>query len=191
MKKKISLVVIFFVSIALIVFFYSNNNKKAEFKIKQEEIQKIEERSYSSNIIENVKYSSKDINDNEYIITAKEGEIDLKNSSVIFLKGVTATIILNDKKGIKISSNFGKYNINNFDTIFSKNVIINYLQNEIKGEYLDFSIQRNSMIISKNVIYKNEDNILKTDVIEVNIKTRDTKLFMYDKENKVSLLNQN
>jgi len=191
MKKKISLVVIFFVSIALIVFFYSNNNKKAEFKIKQEEIQKIEERSYSSNIIENVKYSSRDINDNEYIITAKEGEIDLKNSSVIFLKGVTATIILNDKKGIKISSNFGKYNINNFDTIFSKNVIINYLQNEIKGEYLDFSIQRNSMIISKNVIYKNEDNILKTDVIEVNIKTRDTKLFMYDKENKVSLLNQN
>ena len=191
MKKKISLVVIFFASIALIVFIYIKNNKKTEFKIKQEEIQKIEERSYSSNIIENVKYSSKDINDNEYIITAKEGEIDLKNSSVIFLKGVTATIILNDKNDIKISSNFGKYNINNFDTIFSKNVIINYLQNEIKGEYLDFSIQRNSMIVSKNVIYKNENNILKTDVIEVNIKTRDTKLFMYDKKNKVSLLNQN
>ena len=191
MKKKISQVLIFFVCIALIVFFYLNNNKKAELKIKQEEFQKIEERSYSSNIIENVKYSSKDINDNEYIITAKEGEIDLKNSSVIFLKGVTATIISNDKKNIKISSNFGKYNINNFDTIFSENVIINYLQNEIKGEYLDFSIQRNSMIISKNVIYKNEDNILKTDVIEVNIKTRDTKLFMYDKKNKVSLLNQN
>ena len=191
MKKKIIQVLIFFVCIALIVFFYLNNNKKAELKIKQEEIQKIEERSYSSNIIENVKYSSKDINDNEYIIIAKEGEIDIKNSSVIFLKGVTATIILNDKTDIKISSNFGKYNINNFDTIFSKNVIINYLQNEIKGEYLDFSIQRNSMIISKNVIYKNEDNILKTDVIEVNIKTRDTKLFMYDKKNKVSLLNQN
>ena len=191
MKKKISLVVIFFASISLIIFFYLNNNKKAEFKIKQEEIQEIEERSYSSNIIENVKYSSKDINDNEYIIAAKEGEIDLKNSSVIFLTGVTATIILNDKKDIKISSNFGKYNINNFDTIFSENVIINYLQNEIKGEYLDFSIQRNSMIISKNVIYKNENTILKTDVIEVNIKTRDTKLFMYDKKNKVSLLSQN
>ena len=191
MKQKISVVVIFFVSIALVVFFYIKNNKKAEFKIKQEEIHKIEERSYSSNIIENVKYSSKDINDNEYIIIAKEGEIDVKNSSVIFLKGVTATIILNDKTDIKISSNFGKYNINNFDTIFSKNVIINYLQNEIKGEYLDFTIQRNSMIISKNVIYKNSDNILKTDVIEINLKTRDTKLFMYNKENKVSLLNQN
>ena len=191
MKQKISVVVIFFVSIALVVFFYIKNNKKSEFKIKQEEIHKIEERSYSSNIIENVKYSSKDINNNEYIISAKEGEIDLKNSSVIFLKGVTATIILNDKNDIKISSNFGKYNINNFDTIFSENVIINYLQNEINGEYLDFSIQRNSMIISKNVIYKNSDNILKTDVIEVNLKTRDTKLFMYNKENKVSLLNQN
>ena len=76
---------------------------------------------------------------------------------------------------------------NNFDTIFSKNVIINYLDNKITGEYLDFSIERNSMIISKNVIYTNLENILKADVIEINIKTKDTKIFMYEKNKKVNI----
>ena len=35
----------------------------------------------------------------------------------------------------------GKYNSENFDTIFSKNVIINYLDNKITGEYLRFFIR--------------------------------------------------
>ena len=38
------------------------------------------------------------------------------------------------------------------------------------------------MIISKNVIYTNLENILKADVIEINIKTKDTKIFMYEKK---------
>ena len=190
MKKKIILVILG-IALILLVLFFKKSYKKNDFQIKNEEIQEIEERSYSSNVIENVKYSSKDIDNNEYIITAKKGEIDLKSSNIIFLKGVKANVLLNNKKNIIISSNFGKYNINNFDTIFSENVIINYLNNEIKGEYLDFSIQRNSMIISKDVIYKDKNNILKTDVIEVNIQTKDTKFFMYDKENKVSLVNRN
>ena len=160
------------------------SNQKSMTQI--DEIEK-EERSYSSNIIENVNYSSKDSRGNEYTITALEGEIDINNSNIIFLKNVKAIFKLKNSNNVLISSNFGKYNISNFDTIFSKNVIINYLQNKIKGEYLDFSITRNSMIISQNVIYTDNINILKTDVIEINIDTKDTKFFMYDKNSKVSL----
>ena len=36
------------------------------------------------------------------------------------------------------------------------------------------------MYISKNVIYHTE-NILKADIIQVDIKTKDTKIFMYEK----------
>ena len=43
------------------------------------------------------------------------------------------------------------------------------------------------MIISKNVIYTNIENILKADVIEMNIETKDTKVFMYEKEKKVNI----
>ena len=82
---------------------------------------------------------------------------------------------------IEISSDFGKYNINNYDTIFSKNVIIKYLTNNITGDYLDFSLDKNLMIISRNVILETNKNLLQADVIEVNIETRDIKIFMYEK----------
>ena len=56
---------------------------------------------------------------------------------------------------------------------------------------VDFSIERNSMIISQDVVYTDAVNTLKTDVIEINIDTKDTKFFMYDKNNKVSLKRKN
>ena len=43
------------------------------------------------------------------------------------------------------------------------------------------------MIISRNVVYTNLENILKADVIEINIETKDTKIFMYEKEKKVNV----
>ena len=47
------------------------------------------------------------------------------------------------------------------------------------------------MIISKNVIYKNLENILKADVIEINIDTKDTKIFMYEENRKVNVKSKN
>ena len=172
----------------LIIIYLNGSDKKVE-EIPNTE--KYEDKSYSLNIIENVSYSSKDVKGNEYIIEANKGEVDLVNSNIIFLTQVNAIIKLYDGNLVLIDSDFGKYNINNFDTIFSKNVIINYLENKITGEYLDFSMMRNSMIISKDVTYTNQKNILKADVIEVDIETKDTKIFMYENTKKVNIKNQN
>ncbi len=90
-----------------------------------------------------------------------------------------------------IVSDFGKYNSDNFDTIFSKNVLISYLDNKINSEYLDFSMNRNTMVISKNVNFNNLKNILEADVIEMNIKTKDTKVFMYEKNKQVNIKSKN
>ena len=91
--------------------------------------------------LKELKYSSKDLKGNEYILLAKEGEIDLNNTDIIFLKNVTANIkMIKNNEIITIISNYGKYNTVNYDTIFSDNVKINYLDNQIIGDYLDFSI---------------------------------------------------
>ena len=185
-KKKIAkaFFFIFFIILScyLIYNFLLNKPKKSEKKV---EI--LEEIETNSNIIEKVNYTSKDADGNEYIITAAEGEIDYSKPDIIFLTDVKALIKLNNSEKITITSDYGKYNSDNFDTIFSKNVIINYLDNKITGEYLDFSFKRNSMIISRNVVYTNLENILKADVIEINIETKDTKIFMYEKEKKVNV----
>ena len=193
MSKKNLLLSIFILLIIItisLIYFYKIPLKEKKINLVEEKIkldeEKVEEKSIGTNIIQNVKYSSKDIRGNEYIITAKQGEIDIDNNSVIFLKGVKATIILDNSNKIFISSDFGKYNINNFDTIFNDNILINYLQNNIQGGYLDFSLQRNSMIISDNVVFSDNNNILKTDVVEIDIESKNTKFYMYDKNHKVS-----
>ena len=173
-----------------IVFFYQKIFKKDE-KIISETTLIEKDNTYNSNIIKDVRYTSRDVKGNEYVITASEGEIDFSNSNIIFLTDVYATVILKNSNVITISSSYGKYNSNNFDTIFSKNVIINYLHNKITGEYLDFSPKRNSMIVSKNIVYTNLKNILKADVIEIDLKTKDTKIYMYENKKKVKIQSKN
>ena len=47
------------------------------------------------------------------------------------------------------------------------------------------------MIISRNVVYTNLENILRADVVEINIDTKDTKIFMYEQNKKVNIKNKN
>ncbi|MDC0234602.1 LPS export ABC transporter periplasmic protein LptC [Candidatus Pelagibacter sp.] len=184
MKKKfIVYIIIFFLIFLIFLHFKSQKNKKTT-KIEPDISSEI---SYSSNIIKDVYYSSKDIKGNEYVIKASEGEIDYNNSNIIYLTNLEGFVKLTNSNDIKITSKYGKYNTVNFDTIFSKNVIIDYLDNNVLGEYLDFSIERNSMIMSRDIVYTNTSNILKADTIEINIDTKDTKIYMFDNKNKVNI----
>ncbi len=191
MKKKIriTLILVLLMISGFVYFKYIGQKSYTEAEVKVENSE--ENNSYSSNIIKDVNYSSTDAKGNEYIINASQGEIDYSNANVIFLTNVVAEISLDNSQKIKITSDFGKYNTENFDTIFSQNVIVNYLSNKITGEYLDFSIERNSMIISKKVIYTNLENIMEADVIEINIETKDTKIFMYEQNKKVNIKSKN
>ena len=174
--------------IVIIITIYLNFFEKE--KIIEEKISENEE-TYSSNILEDVEYISKDVKGNEYLIKAKRGEIDFKESNIIFLEEVNAIIKLTNSEKIYIKSNFGKYNTNNFDTIFSKNVIVKYLDNKITGEYLDFSLESNLMVISRDIVYTNLDNVLVADVLEMNIETKDTKIYMYENKKKINIKNKN
>ena len=192
-KKILKIFFLLFVLLFLIFQFYSKFYKDPEeYKPSQEKnvIINEQENLISSNVIKDVNYVTRDADGNEYTVTSSEGEIDLNNENILFLTNVKALIKLKNASEITIISDFGKYNTDNFDTIFSKNVIINYLNNKITGEYLDFSIKRNSMIISRDVIYSNLENVLFADVVEMNLKTKDTKIYMYENEKKVNIRNK-
>ena len=185
LKVFFSILFILFIFYFLYQKFFKSKEVLTTEKITEEEI------IYKSNIIENVNYVTKDKDGNEYTINAAQGEIDYSSPDIIYLTKINAVVKLKDGSLITITSDYGRYNSNNFDTIFTKNVIIKYLENKIEGEYVDFSLERNSMIISKKVIYSNLDNILNADVIEINIKTKDTKIFMHEEKKKVNIRNKN
>jgi len=182
LKKKLFFLI--FTSAVIFAFFiYFNYFKHSKPISENADDQKV----YSSNVINNVEYNTKDLDGNEYTVRALKGEIDYSDPDTIYLTGVNSLITLKNSEEILIKSDFGKYNSKNFDTIFSKNVNINYLENKVEGEYLDFSLKKNLMIISRNVIYKNLTNTLKADVVELNIKTKDTKIFRYKEKKKVNI----
>lgn len=189
MKNKIVVILLIVLFIGLSFYLYPKIFDKK--KVEEIVIIETEEISAESNIIKDINYTSDDGKGNKYIINAVKGEIDYSNTNIMFLTDVKATIKLNNSNNIVITSDYGKYNIENFDTIFSKNVISKYLDNKITGEYLDFSLNRNTMIMSKNVIYTNPENILKADVIEMNLDTKNTKVFMYKSNEKVNIKSKN
>lgn len=137
--------------------------------------------------IKNVKYVSRDQNGNEYIITAEEGEISFSNRDIIFLKKINAQLIMKDQSLILIKSDYGKYNVVNYDTILNKNVIITNQNIKIYGNNLEFSLLKNLIIVSENVILDNKINVLKTDAIEMNLTNKDIKVYMFENDKKVKI----
>ena len=194
MKKKNFLKIMLILSLIIIAWFvyskYLKKNNILSSKQVGSTTEMEEEALYKSNIIKDINYTSRDLKGNEYILVAKEGEIDLDNSDIIFLTDVTAYIkLVKNSELIVITSNYGKYNTINYDTIFSKNVKIDYVDNIITGDYLDFSMMKNLLIISRNVVYKNLENTMKADVIELDTTTKDTKIFMYNSNEQVNVTN--
>ena len=188
MNKKTGLQVVMVLIIILIsLWFYLKYFTKNFEDVKETRvIEKIDENQNStSTYIDDINYVSTDAKGNKYQITAKQAEIKVENSDVMFLRDVVAFIYIKDSDTVKITSNFGKYNSKNYDTIFSENVIVIYPGHKITGEYLDFSFLSNLGIFTKNVVYTGEKTNLFADKIEMNLTTKDTKIFMNNAGKKV------
>ena len=183
--KILMILLIILISLLFYLKYFSKSPKKLE---KNETVEKINiDENNSSTFIENINYVSSDIRGNKYQITAAQAEIQKNKSDIMFLKNIEAYIIVKDSDIIKVTSDFGKYDAKNFDTIFSENVTITHPNHRITGEYLDFSFLNNLGTISTNVIYTSNDTNLFADKVEMNLVNKDIKIFMNDDTKKVLL----
>lgn len=155
------------------------NNNKSNFDIDNQ-----------NNLIKNLSYFSKDNLGNEYIIESKYSELNLDNVDIISMKDVSAKIIMVNSKPIYVTSNFAKYNNENYETTFTDNVLIVYLDNKIRCEKFYISIENNFANVTDNVIYENPNGKLIADTIEIDLITKNSKIFMIDKNKKVMVLNK-
>ena len=186
-KTAIQVLLIFIIFLFSILFYlkYFKNSKKISENIPKEDKQNIASQNDSSTYIDNINYISSDTRGNKYQITAEQAEIKTEDSDVMLLENVVAYILNKNSDTIIITSNFSVYNSKNYDTIFSENVIILYTGHKITGEYLELSFLKNLGTISKDVIYKGKKTSLFADKVEINLTTKDTKIFMDDKNKKV------
>ncbi len=146
--------------------------------------------SEKSNILKDIKYISKDEDGNIYEISAEKGVLNLNDPNITSMDGVVAKVILSDKSTINIQSNHAIYNRKNYNTNFSGKVQIKHLAHHISCEKMDILFSKNLATLYDNLIYKNKKTRLKADKMEVDLITKNSKIFMYN-NNKISVVSNN
>ena len=180
--------------IILSIFFYkeyissdkSLSNKPTEIDENIENSVTLDDKK-GSNTIENLKYVSKDLIGNTYIINAKSAEVMEDKVDQVQLEEVLAKIIQQNDEIIYINSNFADYNRNNNNTIFKENVRVRYGNQIINSNIINLNFSKNLIEIQENVYYKNKNANIKADKIEINLENKKLKISMDKREDKVKI----
>ncbi len=202
MWKKIFIQIILFLLIIFLIFYTYKIYFKNEKKVKINEIQNtqkeniinsnnslLKEDEEAPNLIKDLKYVSKDILGNEYIISSEYSTLNLEKTNIINMEEVNATITMLDKEPIFVKSKFAIYDNETYETIFFDNVVINYLDNIVNSEKFEISVKDNFAQVSEKVIYQNPNIRLEADVIEIDLITKNSKIFMIDDKKKIKITN--
>ena len=191
-KKIIIQVILFFIIflfIALFVFEYLIKPKLAASDT-QEQILSLNLDDNLTNVIENIKYSSNDSLNNQFIIKAKFGEV-MGKKTLILMKEVEAIVIFENSEKITITASNAIYNTTNQDTNFKENVIIKYGEQNITCNRVDMQFRNYKVELYDNVIYNYINTKLLADVIEIDLLTKSSKIYMNKKNTKVEAMYKN
>ena len=194
MKKKIFLqlfllLIVFFVCIFFYKFFLKDVTKNSGSSNISQNID--DALPDGTNIISKIRYSVKDLDGNEYIVFSDYGEMSEKKPGLISLVNVTAFIKPKNQSSIKVLSKKALYDETNHNTNFFEGVHTTYEDQSIISDSLDLSFKEKFATISNNITYKNLNSKLLADKIEIDLITKDSKIFMHDKSNKVKVIKKN
>ena len=203
MNKK-AIIQIFLVTILIIASFSIFNffyiPKEGDQKLESEKKTNIDNElnNTDKNIIKDIEYSLNNDNGNIYRVIADFGEVKIDNPDLMFLTNVTATVIFNDKMRIILTSDFADFNSKTFETTFLNNVQVKKDKEIITGDELYLvlenndkeilnkpDIEENLIRISHNVMYKKPGYILKADILELDLISKNIKIYMLNENEKV------
>lgn len=144
-----------------------------------------------SNLIYNIEYVSEFKGGDFYVISSEFAEIIYDKAELIKMTKVIATINLNSSIPIKIYADNAIYNDINNNTNFYGNVLMTYNMHIINSDNLDLLFEKNLAVLSNNIIYKNLNTKLEADKVEVNLITKNSKIFMNNLSDTVKIVNIN
>ncbi len=203
MRKKTLLQVILLIFLAVITYLVFKNyyiNSGTESNLKNNKNMNIKNVSNESNknLIKNISYTANNNRGDVYLLLADYGEIYLDNQELMFLTEVNGKITLRDGANITIKSDFANFNTKNFETTFINNVIVKRGEEVITGDELYLVLEKtviegqiekggdeNLIRMSRNIFYKKPGYNLSADILEIDLLTKNIKIYMVDKYKKV------
>jgi len=195
MKKIIQLSLLFLLIIISILFYktYFGLSEKNKIISSKEDINKdTNESSFTSdnqsNLIKNLRYNVNLDNNREYIIYSELSELRYENNvEIVKMEKVFGVFVDNTNLPINITSDSAVYNRTSSNTLFEKNVRIEYMDNLIMSDKLDLNFEKNIVSIYDNVVYEGIEGKMVADNIVVNLISKKIEIFMHNKSNKVEI----
>ena len=185
---------IFLISLvfSLCIFFYFGYFYKKDSRLvsKKNEILNTEVlESVDGTTIKDILYESYDDKGNKFIIKSKKGTFDIKKQDEIDMIDVEAKISLLNGTFVTLVSDTARYNSLNSNTKFIKNVKLKYLAHRINSDNIDVIFTESRIEAYNNLIYRNSDINLSADKVELDLLTKNTKIFMFD-NSKVKIIKE-
>ena len=183
------LLILLFGIIIFTFFFYfhkKENLKQTNIHLSTYDDSKIDDKT--GTLIENMSYLFSDKKGNNYELISEFGKVDIDNPDKIFMTNVTAIIYLINASPITITSKHAYYNKKNHETNFFKDVKLNYLAHKATSQNLDLSFQNNLASMYNNVIYKKPGTKLTADRLNIDLVTKNSKIFMDNKSEKIKII---
>ena len=194
MNSKTSIQIILAVIIFIIfgIFYYKYFYKQSLDEGKNQKIEILEEEKskLAGNIIKSINYNSEDKNGNIYFIESEYGEFSGEDENIIFMTKVKAIIKLSDGSIMNLESNNAKYNVSSNDTNFFNNVRLDYSDHSVNADNIDVFFKDGKLAAYSNLVYKNLNLDLFADKVEIDLISKNSKIFMYDNK-KIKILKKN
>ena len=181
------LLFIILVSISATYYYFYKNNKTNSDINKINNNNEISIKKNSSNLIKNISYASTDNLGNKFIIKSETGEINIDSPDMVYMTNVKAIINLINSDPIIIKSNYAKYNKINYETNFEEGVLLTYQTHRITSQNLDLSFENNLATIYNKIVYDHNNTKLSADILEIDLITKNSKIFMDNEYKKIKI----
>jgi len=189
MKKVIKLILFLLLIIISVIFYkvYFSENKRSKVEVNIPEEEQIA--NPENNLIKNLRYEVKLDEKNQYVITSDLSEITYEEGrEIVKMQKVTA-ILLNQKNiPLIITSELATYNNFNYNTKFSQNVRVEYLNNKIFSDKLDFDYNNNLITVYENVKYDGIQGNIIADNIKIDLITKKIEIYMSNIDDNVEVI---
>ena len=175
---------VFLIFLALIIssiFYLKYFHKKNNSKIVNVGEKKTDKNDVTiGNTVKDILYESIDSEGNNYVINSDFGTFSDRNQEEILMTNVTAKIIFKNGNQVDLKSNRAKYNTVNSNTNFFDNVYLKFLNHSINSDNIDVLFTDSKLEAYNNLVYRNSDVNLIADKIELDLLTKNSKIFMFD-----------
>lgn len=188
MKKIIQLILFFFLVSISLIFYKVYFNKNIKSQINEEVFEKQLSEQTENNLIKNLKYEVRLDKVNQYIISSDLSEITYENNiEVVKMQKVIAIFIDKSNIPLTITSDNAVYNSSNYNTSFSNNIRIEYLDNLIFSDKMNLNFINNTILIFENVKYDGLQGVVNADNIKIDLITKKIEIYMDSNKDKVEV----